>query len=225
MLAALAAAPLAWSYYRTQWPRFSGLSSLPENATLAQVGDCTRTDKVLLGYTEYYPFILDRFRPLEFDLLEIGVQAEFSLHMWDWYFPKANVFGADKGGNYKSKRIFKCNQGVESDMRALAAARNWSVVIDDGSHSPRHQLNSFAAICPVLPPGGVYIIEDVETSYWEWGSKRAALRDWWSLAGETEQSDVVGRFLEARAPASVPRVCVFLLYRATAARPTGAPDG
>lgn len=41
------------------------------------------------------------------------------------------------------------------------------LIIDDGSHHPQHQLTSFSMLFEtVLEPGGQYIIEDIETSYW-----------------------------------------------------------
>jgi hypothetical protein len=36
----------------------------------------------------------------------------------------------------------------------------WDLVIDDGSHVPRHQLISFIALYPFVRPGGIYVIED-----------------------------------------------------------------
>ena len=41
-----------------------------------------------------------------------------------------------------------------------------TVIIDDGSHLPSHQLLSLETLWPALAPGGLYIVEDVETSYW-----------------------------------------------------------
>ena len=43
---------------------------------------------------------------------------------------------------------------------------NFTVIIDDGSHLPSHQLLSLETLWPSLAPGGLYIVEDVETSYW-----------------------------------------------------------
>ena len=40
------------------------------------------------------------------------------------------------------------------------------MIIDDGSHLPSHQLLSLETLWPSLAPGGLYIVEDVETSYW-----------------------------------------------------------
>ena len=40
------------------------------------------------------------------------------------------------------------------------------VVIDDGSHVSKHVVSSLSAIFPLLAEGGLYIIEDLATSYW-----------------------------------------------------------
>ena len=42
----------------------------------------------------------------------------------------------------------------------------FDVVIDDGSHLPLHQLVSFSNLIKCVKPGGLYVIEDIETSYW-----------------------------------------------------------
>ncbi len=42
----------------------------------------------------------------------------------------------------------------------------YDIIIDDGSHVPQHQIISLACLLPALNPGGLYIIEDLETSYW-----------------------------------------------------------
>ena len=41
----------------------------------------------------------------------------------------------------------------------------WDLVINNGSHVPRHQLVSFVALYPFVCPGGMYVIEDIESSY------------------------------------------------------------
>jgi hypothetical protein len=40
------------------------------------------------------------------------------------------------------------------------------LIIDDGSHIPEHQLSTFNTLFDILLPGGTYIIEDIETSFW-----------------------------------------------------------
>ena len=45
------------------------------------------------------------------------------------------------------------------------------MVIDDGSHVPEHQVISFEALWPSVKPGGIYVVEDVETSWWKPSAK------------------------------------------------------
>jgi len=43
-------------------------------------------------------------------------------------------------------------------------------VIDDGGHRPEQQINTFEVLYPHISPDGIYICEDLHTSYWaEWG--------------------------------------------------------
>jgi len=41
----------------------------------------------------------------------------------------------------------------------------WDIIIDDASHYPPHQIISFQNLWPKLRPGGLYVVEDIETSY------------------------------------------------------------
>lgn len=65
--------------------------------------------------------------------------------------------------------IVSGDQSNCADLQSLALriATKIDVVIDDGSHHPYHQLRTFLFLFPYLPPGGIYVIEDVETSYWD----------------------------------------------------------
>ena len=38
---------------------------------------------------------------------------------------------------------------------------------DDGSHVPSHQKTSFEELWPSVAEGGMYVIEDIETSWWK----------------------------------------------------------
>ena len=46
--------------------------------------------------------------------------------------------------------------------------KKFDVIIDDGSHIPWHQIFTLETMFDTfLKDGGVYIIEDMETSYWD----------------------------------------------------------
>ena len=120
-------------------------------------------------YTLYYEQHLQHLRDEPVNFLEIGVLREASLKAWDSWFSRAHIFGGDRQ-KYPSRRILPCDQSNATQLRAVAALREWDVVLDDGSHVPSHQLETFLAFFPQLRPGGIYIIEDIETNYWKEGS-------------------------------------------------------
>lgn len=39
------------------------------------------------------------------------------------------------------------------------------MIVDDGSHIPSHQMASWHYLFKTLKPGGIYVIEDLHTSY------------------------------------------------------------
>lgn len=40
------------------------------------------------------------------------------------------------------------------------------MIVDDGGHTPAQQRASYERLFPALRHGGLYIIEDIETSFW-----------------------------------------------------------
>ena len=63
----------------------------------------------------------------------------------------------------------------------LIAREPWDIIIDDGSHVPYHQVFSFFSLWKAVVPGGLYVIEDVETNYWKPGRMV-----YWHLGGTCE---------------------------------------
>jgi hypothetical protein len=43
----------------------------------------------------------------------------------------------------------------------------FDIIIDDGSHVNGHVIDTFKFLFPRLKDGGIYVIEDTQTSYWE----------------------------------------------------------
>ena len=40
------------------------------------------------------------------------------------------------------------------------------IIIDDGSHLNEHIIETFKILFPKLKDGGIYVVEDIQTSYW-----------------------------------------------------------
>lgn len=150
---------------------------------LTQLGRECGTDKATdHNYTEHYERHLEHLRDEEFTLLEIGIGGYYeageggeSLRMWKRYFQKARIIGLDFIDKTFVERhrisVYVGDQTDEEVLRRVFAENSpISVVIDDGSHHPPDVRETFRIVFPLLADGGIYVIEDVQTSYWpKWG--------------------------------------------------------
>lgn len=140
--------------------------------TFKQIGEAAGTDKITHhGYDRFYPRFLDGLRDMSGAMLEIGIEKHHSLKLWLDYFPHAFIYGIDIGFELEQDRVrvFKADQSSKADLMKVQTMINMPVhfIIDDGSHIPEHQLLTFNHYFRyMLEPGGIYIVEDIETSYW-----------------------------------------------------------
>jgi hypothetical protein len=128
-------------------------------------------------YTPHYQFHLHGYKYKKIKLLEIGVggytdpnKGGESLRMWKRYFPFGKIFSMDiydKSPQEESRiKIFKGSQVDYPFLdSALAEMGDLDIIIDDGSHINEHVINTFKYLFPKLKSGGMYIIEDTQTSY------------------------------------------------------------
>ncbi|MFF4394178.1 hypothetical protein [Streptomyces sp. NPDC001480] len=132
-------------------------------------------------YTQHYQRHLQHLKKESFNLLEIGVggysragQGGASLRMWKAFFPKAQIFGMDiQDKSFVDEDRITTFIGDQSDPSSLNAVADkigdLDVIIDDGSHRSPHVLTTFATLFPRLKDGGIYAVEDTQSSYWpEW---------------------------------------------------------
>ena len=110
-----------------------------------------------------------RFQKSEINILEIGVDEGHSLRIWREFFPKAKICGIDiveKKFTIENVEILK---GDQSDLNFLESLinkyKNFDIIIDDGSHQSKHIIKSFNFLFPYLNTNGIYVIEDLQTSY------------------------------------------------------------
>ena len=123
------------------------------------------------SYGPTYQFLFRPFRYKPIKLLEIGLLYGESLLAWRCFFP----FGMTVGIDIEPKdhlaghrtRTYVADQGSASDLASVCQREGpFDIIIDDGSHLSHHQLFSFYQTFPSLREGGLYIIEDVQTSFW-----------------------------------------------------------
>ena len=133
-----------------------------------------------LHFLKIYDDYFKNFKNKKINILEIGVHEGKSLMIWKDYFPKANIIGIDlKSYNFNINRIFTF-QGDQTDINFLLGVsrkfKKFDIIIDDGSHVCSHIIKTFSALFDFLKEDGLYICEDLQTSYWpRYGGSRINL--------------------------------------------------
>lgn len=144
------------------------------------------SDKERQGGHHYGQTYRRLFSPMKYHrltLLEIGVGAGESLAVWQCYFPYAKIVAGDiqnlRHLATRRARVHMLDQGSANDLSTLASEEGpFDIIIDDGSHINAHQILSFKTLFAHLSSGGIYVIEDVQTSYWpEYGGKPVNQQD------------------------------------------------
>lgn len=134
-------------------------------------------------FINMYTKLFEPYRDTAEKVFEIGVNRGGSILMWEEYFSKARVYGLDlkqRGHRIPGERIqfVQLDQGNEDQLKAFGKGEGkFDIGIDDGSHIWWHQILTFETLWPYIKVGGVYVIEDLCTSYEAW-LKNAAHRDY-----------------------------------------------
>ncbi|MDR2140259.1 MAG: class I SAM-dependent methyltransferase [Deltaproteobacteria bacterium] len=116
-----------------------------------------------------YEFFLKPRQNAHFTFLELGVFKGASLRMWADYFPHARIIGVDIEPQTRSHQTDRIEViiGDLAEVKFLESLADLSpeVIIDDASHWWPDQLRSLLVLYPRLPSGGLYIMEDIHTSF------------------------------------------------------------
>ena len=127
-----------------------------------------------IHYFDIYHRHFERFRGKPITVVEFGVSQGGSLQMWRSYFGrKARIYGvdidprcADLGG--RRTKVFIGDQADREFLRSIAAEVGpIDVLIDDGGHRMRQQIATFEELYPHVKEDGVFLVEDMHTSYWK----------------------------------------------------------
>lgn len=83
--------------------------------------------------------------------------------MWKAYF---DIY--DK--TYHDEKRIKTFRGSQTDAaflkRVAEEIGTIDIIVDDGSHYNDHVITTFKILFPLLSPRGIYVVEDIQTSYW-----------------------------------------------------------
>ncbi len=121
-------------------------------------------------YDKLFASMLMQKEPL--NVLEIGVNNGGSLEIWQSILPAGSkIFGIDINEKCTQLQFSESVQFILGDasdptlIQKHFADITFDIIIDDGSHFPHHVIKSFELLFPKLKLGGIYVVEDVHTSY------------------------------------------------------------
>lgn len=143
-----------------------------KNLSLHQIGlDCGTDKATYHNYCNLYEAHLShlRFEPIK--LLEIGVFKHQSIMMWRKYFPKAEIHAIDivdysNGEKIPNVHYHKINVEDTSLLSGfINKHHDWDVIVDDGGHTMFQQQNAFKNLFGAMKSPGIFIIEDLQTSF------------------------------------------------------------
>jgi len=89
--------------------------------------------------------------------------------MWSKYFPNANIVGFDiqsfKQPTEKNCSFIKGDQSSREDLKKITdVCSEFDVILEDALHASRHQQITLSFLFPAVKSGGMFIIEDLQTT-------------------------------------------------------------
>lgn len=145
------------------------------------------------------------------NMLEIGLGNGASIKMWKDYFPQAKIFCMELFGKENAEKW----NGAEGNINGINfisgdstkidswinIPNNLDMIIDDGSHDPDDQIQTFIAGFSHLRTGGLYIIEDTHCGLEERYGGTTKLYQWFINLVMDQQTPVAnwgGNFYSIR---------------------------
>ncbi|MFI9379840.1 class I SAM-dependent methyltransferase [Kutzneria sp. NPDC052558] len=172
-------------------------------------------------FTPHYERHIGHLRDQPVRFLEIGIGGYNnaagggqggSLRAWKHYFSRGIVFGMDifDKSELDEPRLVtvKADQNDPEQLREIVERYGpFDVIVDDGSHVNQHIHTSLRELFPHLRPGGVYVVEDLWTSFCPgYGGDDADVNSAATSIGLLKTiTDALHHEERAHVPAAVPR--------------------
>jgi hypothetical protein len=162
--------------YRAAFYLGHGVEELRDNP-LFQYFNSHRAGRVLDKWAHYFPIYTRHFAPYRgrpVRILEIGIYRGGSLDMWRWYFgDQVTLVGVDIDEDARAasdpRHVVEIGDQTDVEFLRRVAERHgpFDIIIDDGGHEMQQQIVTTETLFPLLADGGVFLVEDCHTSYWD----------------------------------------------------------
>jgi hypothetical protein len=145
--------------------------------TLHEIIEKYPTDKLAHGYIPIYQKYFEPIKYTTKKVLEIGLFNGNSQLMWKSFFPNAQIYALDNLEFEQSQTAYQtlsdvihikvADQANRQDLELCLSefGGDFDVIIDDGGHLMDQQQISLGFLFPYLKPGGLYVVEDLHTSF------------------------------------------------------------
>ena len=167
---------LANECYRAAFYLGDGIGELRDDPLFTYFSS-HRAGRVLDKWVHYFPIYTRHFSPYRgrpIRILEIGIYRGGSLDMWHWFFgPQVTLVGVDIDEDSKAasdpRHVVEIGDQTDQEFLRRVAEQHgpFDIVIDDGGHEMEQQIVTAETLFPLLEDGGVFLVEDSHTSYWE----------------------------------------------------------
>jgi hypothetical protein len=131
------------------------------------------------GYGYLYSLIFEEYRQIATHICEIGIHEGSSLKASSAFFESAEIHGLDiiESTQYENDRVktHVVDQSSEIELIGFRESMKrkkmqFDIIIDDGSHDVSHQQLTFGILFELVKPGGLYVIEDLGSSFFTKGT-------------------------------------------------------
>lgn len=141
--------------------------------TLKDLIDNRYTDKdTVHSYIDVYQTVLEPISTSATRVLEVGIQQGGSIKLWADFFQNAEIYGVDitlekVEIDLSSPRI-RCitANAYDSEFVKSLGYGTFDFVIDDGPHTKESMMFFAKEYVKLLKPGGVLVIEDIQSTHW-----------------------------------------------------------
>jgi len=140
------------------------------------------TDKVTThSYHHMYTKYLEPIRTQKLKMLEIGLGCDMSYgpgksyYTWLEFFPNVDLYFMEYDGKCAEKWASATTgatiiAGDQANVTFLTEFKqqygtDFDIIIDDGGHTMKQQIISLDWLFDAIKPGGIYFVEDLQTSY------------------------------------------------------------
>jgi hypothetical protein len=155
-----------------EWPSFLEVvkNSETDKAPALRTGNA-RPHLYHTAYQKYFGPLRNR----AVRLLEIGIGCgqKFvgaSIPVWREYLPCVHLtmfeYQRECAELYRRQvdELVTGDQSKTEDLDRALRLGPFHLIVDDGGHTMRQQIVSLRHLLPALPPGGIYVMEDMQTS-------------------------------------------------------------